>query len=635
MRFSPAFLDELRARVSVSAYVGRKVRLKKEGREWRGLSPFSSEKTPSFFVNDQKGRWFDFSAGKNGNIFDFVMETEGLTFVEAVEKLAGEAGLALPALSREETARDAQRASVQDAMEEAAAFFEAQLRGRNGEAARAYLAGRGISEEIQRTFRIGLALRERFALRDHLAGKNVSRDMMIEGGLLVHGEGIEVPYDRFRERVMFPICDRSGRVIAFGGRALDPVPAGDASQQRHHVAKYLNSPETSLFHKSLVLFNHHRARRAAHGTGRVIVVEGYVDAIAMTAAGFADVVAPLGTALTPEQCALLWQMTPEPILCFDGDLAGRKAAGRAATTALPLIASGRTLRFALLPDGVDPDDLVRAQGAAGVEAVLGAALPLVELLWRRERDARPIETPEQRADLLERLAAAAAPIGDAALRRDYTNDLRGRAFDHFRSLRPVRPAGRAGSARPGASRVGPRPSIAPSDALARSALFGGRTGASPREAAILTLLMAAPGLIATFEEEIAALPLAGDLDRLRTCLLGLAGAEDISPDRAAEAVAVAGLGAAADRMRHLARAEPLAQAENPLDAEGSLRQALALHRRSVTLHRQLAAAQADFAEHPDDRNERCLIDLRTQLSDLGHIVGKEDVPVLPVRPGWG
>src|SRR6476646_2727773 len=331
MRFPPQFLDELRARLLVSEVVGRRVRLKKAGREWRGLSPFNQEKTPSFFVNDQKMAWFDFSSGKNGNIFDFVMMTEGLSFPEAVERLAGEAGLPLPTISRAEEARDERRKTLNDVMELAAKFFEATLAARAGAKARGYLA-------------------ERFALKEHLGKEGITTPDMIEAGLLVAGDDIPVPYDRFRDRVMFPITDLRGRVIAFGGRALEKdVPA-----------KYLNSPETPLFHKGDNLYNHQTARKATHDGASLIVVEGYVDVIAMVTAGFPGSVAPLGTALTENQLALLWKMADEPILCFDGDRAGQKAAYRAADLALPALLPGKSLRFALLPEGQDPDDLARS-----------------------------------------------------------------------------------------------------------------------------------------------------------------------------------------------------------------------------------------------------------------------------------
>ena len=243
MRFPPSFLDEIKARLPVSEVVRRRVQIKKQGREWKGLSPFSAEKTPSFFVNDQKQAWFDFSSGQNGNIFDFLMMTEGLSFPEAVERLAHDAGLSLPTVSPESMQREKARASLQDVMEMAAKFFEAELQTPRGARARGYLADRGIAPQTQRQFRMGYSPNEKFALRDFLAGKGATSEMMCEAGLLVHGEDIAVPYDRFRDRVMFPICDRSGKVIAFGGRALEKdVPA-----------KYLNSPETPLFHKGATL----------------------------------------------------------------------------------------------------------------------------------------------------------------------------------------------------------------------------------------------------------------------------------------------------------------------------------------------------------------------------------------------
>src|SRR5438445_2910834 len=316
MRFPPQFLDELRARLPVSEVVGRRVKLRKAGREWKGLSPFNKEKTPSFFVNDQKQAWFDFSSGKNGTIFDFLMLTEGLTFPEAVERLAAEAGLALPKVSREEEARYEHRKTLHEVIELAAKFFEATLASRAGAKARGYLADRGLDPATQLKFRLGYAPAERFALKEHLGAQGISPEDMIEAGLLIAGEDIPVPYDRFRDRVIFPIGDLRGRVIAFGGRALD----------REAQAKYLNSPETPLFHKGATLYNIAAARAAAHKGAAVIAVEGYVDVIAMVGAGYEATVAPLGTALTADQLVLLWRIADEPMLCFDGDDAGRRAA---------------------------------------------------------------------------------------------------------------------------------------------------------------------------------------------------------------------------------------------------------------------------------------------------------------------
>src|SRR5262245_42855548 len=412
MRFSPQFLDELRARLPVSEVVGQRVRLKKAGREWRGLSPFNKERTPSFFVNDQKSMWFDFSSGKNGNIFDFLMLTEGLNFPEAVERLAAQAGLPLPKISREEEAREERRKTLHDVVELAAKFFEATLAARAGAKARGYLADRGLDPATQLRFRLGYAPSERFALKEHLGKEGVSTEDMIEAGLLVAGDDIPVPYDRFRDRVMFPITDLRGQVIAFGGRALEK----DAQ------AKYLNSPETPRFHQCGTRYNIAAARVAAHKGAAVIVVEGYVDVIAMVHAGFEATVAPLGTALTADQLVLLWKMADEPTLCFDGDDAGRRAAYRAVDLALPLLKPGKSLKFASLPEGHDPDDLVRAGGREAINEVIGAARPLAHVLWMRETEAGGFDTPERRAAFEARLAEVTTMIADDSVRKYYRRE---------------------------------------------------------------------------------------------------------------------------------------------------------------------------------------------------------------------
>src|SRR5262250_3418686 len=421
MRFPPQFLDELRARLPVSEVVGRRVRLKKAGREWKGLSPFNKEKTPSFFVNDQKMAWFDFSSGKNGTIFDFLMLTEGLSFPEAVERLAAQAGMPLPKISPEEAARDERRKSLHDIVELAGKFFEDALASRAGAKARGYLADRRLDPAMQVKFRLGYAPPERFALKEHLGNAGITTADMIEAGLLVAGDDIAVPYDRFRDRVMFPIADLRGRVIAFGGRALEK----DAQP------KYLNSPETTLFHKGATLYNIAAARMAAHKGAPLIAVEGYIDVIAMVTAGFEATVAPLGTALTAEQLALMWRMADEPVLCFDGDHAGRRAAYRAVDLALPLLKPGKSLKFAALPDGQDPDDLARSGGRAAIEDVLAAARPLVHVLWARESEAGPFDTPERRAALEARIGQIIATVADETVRRYYKQDFSARLRQMF------------------------------------------------------------------------------------------------------------------------------------------------------------------------------------------------------------
>src|SRR5437868_6104658 len=412
MRFTPQFLDELRARLPVSEVVGKRVKLKKAGREWKGLSPFQQEKSPSFTVNDQKGFYHDFSSGKHGSIFDFVMETEGVPFGEAVERLASMAGMPLPQVSPEAERREQRRKTLHDIMELAATYFCDTLAARQGARARGYLADRGIDPSTQLKFRLGYATSERFALKEHLGKAGVPVEDMVEAGLLVTGDDVPVPWDRFRDRVMFPIQDARGRVIAFGGRALEKdVPA-----------KYLNSPETPLFHKGDNLYNLAAARLAAHNGATPVVVEGYVDVIAMVGAGFEAAVAPLGTALTENQLALLWRMADEPILCFDGDKAGQKAAFRAADLALPHLQAGKSLRFALLPEGQDPDDLARSGGRGAVEDVIAAARPLAEILWSREIESGAFATPERRAALERRIGELAQNIRDDVVRKYYRQD---------------------------------------------------------------------------------------------------------------------------------------------------------------------------------------------------------------------
>src|ERR1700744_3958868 len=421
MRFPPSFLDELKARLQISDVVGRRVKLKKAGREYKGLSPFQQEKTPSFTVNDQKQFYHDFSTGKHGNIFDFVMETEGCSFPEAVERLASMAGLPLPAVTPDAARHEQRRKTLYDVMELAAKFFADTLASRVGAKARGYLADRAIAPATQLQFRIGYAPGERFALKEYLGAQGIPVDDMVEAGLLIGGDEIPVPYDRFRDRVMFPITDFRGRVIAFGGRALEKdVPA-----------KYLNSPETPLFHKGDNLYNLATARQATHNGAPLVVVEGYVDVIAMVTVGFAGSVAPLGTAFTENQLALLWKMADAPILCFDGDRAGQKAAWRAADLALPLLNPGKSLRFALLPEGQDPDDLARSGGRGAIEEVIAAARPLADLLWSRESEGGSYATPERRAGLEARIGELANSISDEVVRRYYRQDLAQRLQSTF------------------------------------------------------------------------------------------------------------------------------------------------------------------------------------------------------------
>jgi DNA primase len=414
MRFPPSFLDELRARLPVSEVVGRRVKLKKSGREWKGLSPFNKEKTPSFFVNDQKAAWFDFSSGKNGNIFDFLMQTEGVSFPEAVERLASMAGVPLPQSNPQFEAIEARRKSLYEIVELAAKFFEKNLASREGARARGYLTDRGIKAATQVEFRMGYALPERFALKEHLGGLGISVDDMIEAGLLIAGEDIPVPYDRFRDRVIIPIHDQRGRVVAFGGRVLNP----DAQP------KYLNSPETTLFHKGAIVFNFHRARQPAHDDGSVVVVEGYLDAISIYQAGLKSVVASMGTAFTEEQIQTLWRLSSEPIVCFDADRAGISAAHRSIDRILPMLQVGKTFRFAFIQSGKDPDELIQSKGLDAFTEVLQGSLPLWDVLWERETANSNVSTPDGRAALEHKLYQIVRTIKDTLVNTAYLRTCR-------------------------------------------------------------------------------------------------------------------------------------------------------------------------------------------------------------------
>ncbi len=419
MRFDEHFLDEIKSRLRLSDVIGRSVKLRRQGREYVGLSPFTKEKSPSFFVNDDKGFYHCFSSGKHGDLISFLQETERLSFPEAVERLAGEAGVPLPAIDARSVEEDRRRQTLTDWLEAAAVWFEGELRRPQGAEARSYLQKRGLPESEWTRFRLGYAPGGRTALKDYLVQKGAQPQALVEAGLLIApdeagGPGGS-PYDRFRERIIFPITDARGRVISFGGRALDP-------QAR---AKYLNGPETGLFSKGRTLYGLAEARKlqAAAGEGApVVVVEGYMDVIACQRAGVAAV-APLGTALTEEQMELLWRLHPEPTLCFDGDQAGMRAASRAIDRALPLLKPGKSFRFALVAGGKDPDDVLRDQGPAALKAQLGQTTGFADALFVRERDQEPLDSPERRAGLKARLRAAAASIQDKDLAQAYREEM--------------------------------------------------------------------------------------------------------------------------------------------------------------------------------------------------------------------
>jgi DNA primase len=493
LAFTPGFLDEVRARIGLSDTVGRRVRLQRRGREHTGLCPFHNEKTPSFTVNDEKGFFHCFGCGAHGDVIGFVMRTENLSFPEAVERLAEQAGLEVPRASPADRERAEREQTLHTTLEAACAWFEAQLRAPAGREALAYLKRRGLTDDTIARFRLGFAPDGRGALRQALAAKSVAENLMLEAGLVRRPEGGGEVYDYFRGRVMFPITDRRGRVIAFGGRVM-----GDGQP------KYLNSPESEIFHKGRVLYGLAQAQAAARERREIVAVEGYMDAIALSEAGWSPVVAPLGTALTEAQIELLWRLAPEPILCFDGDAAGQRAMWRAADRVLPLLKPGHSLRFVTLPAGEDPDSLVRARGLSAFTDMMGRARPLVDVVWDVEVQGGPaLDTPERRADLRRRLLDRVRRIGERSVAQLYEAEMVQRLDQLFRPQRRAHDRrdrqwqGRPGMARPGqggwrgpVTPPGPRASGNAELLLARA------------EQGLLAALLREPGLLAEMAEEL-------------------------------------------------------------------------------------------------------------------------------------
>ncbi|WP_119389622.1 DNA primase [Taklimakanibacter lacteus] len=629
MKFSPTFLDEIRARVSASSVVGRQVQWdRRKSNPGRGdlwaCCPFHNEKTPSFHVDDRKGRYHCFGCKASGDIFTFLTEKEGLSFPEAVERLAQEAGLPMPQVSEEDERREKLRTTLYDVMELAAKFFEEMLQSAKGARARGYLADRGLSVAIQQEFRLGFAPDDRSALRTRLADKGVTVEQMAEAGLVVTGDDIPVAYDRFRDRVMFPIRDPRGRVIAFGGRALS----------KEAQAKYLNSPETPLFHKGFVLYNLDKARGLAHQAGEIVAVEGYMDAIALHRAGLGHVVAPLGTALTSDQLALLWRIAPSPTLCFDGDAAGLKAAYRALDLALPLLKPGHSLKFALLPEGQDPDDLLKTEGPEAVKAVIAEARPLADILWNREADQARIDTPDGRASFEVRLSSLVREIGDETVRKYYGEDFKARLARHLapqggpslrgfgRGRTKFVPAKPLLSARRG-PRARPLPhdySAPPSEGLRASALAQRSTvhEQERRERLLLLGIINHPELLHDFLDDYAAAEFTSrELDSMKRQIIDMAAlAEGLDGPAVKDHLKTQGFGPV------LARLESQAARLNEwflnpgaasADARTALRQMFALHRKSVTLDRELKAAEAQFAADPTEEKLIALNQIREEL----------------------
>ncbi|HEY1721630.1 MAG TPA: DNA primase [Magnetospirillaceae bacterium] len=509
MAFPPAFLDEIRNRVSLVVVIGRRTRLVRKGREHTGLCPFHNEKTPSFTVNEDKGFYHCFGCGAHGDVIGFTMRADSLSFPEAIERLAGEAGLEVPQSSPEEREQAKRQASLLDAVEAACAFFEKELRSARGRIGLDYLRGRGLDDETIARFRLGYAPDTRGALWKALQAAQIPLPLAQEAGLLTVSEHGGDPFDRFHGRVIFPISDRRGRIVAFGGRIL-----GEGQP------KYLNSADSSLFHKGEMLYGVAQARAGISEQGTAIVCEGYMDVIALHRAGFTQAVAPLGTALTERQIELLWRMTPEPIICLDGDTAGRRAATRAAERALPMLKPGFSLRFAMVPPPEDPDSLIKASGPQAMRKVLDDAKPMSEIVWQAALAQYPSDTPERRAALEKALMEGAASIADGRVKEEYRRFFKDKLRETFAPVwRPPAPGARRKQGnRPGTSGMvgrgfdGRLPGIG-RPAEPHHALLA-------RERMLLLPLIVHPPLIETVSERLGGLHfLDSGLDGLRQALL--------------------------------------------------------------------------------------------------------------------
>lgn len=587
MRLSDDFIDEIKARVRPSDLIGRTVKLKRQGREFAGLSPFKKERTPSFFVNDDKRFYHCFASGKHGDIFTWLEETEGLSFMEAAERLAGEAGLRLPDPDPQAQERSERRKSLIEWMEAAQAFYLRALRGPSAEAARNYLKSRGLTGEDCARFGIGYAPEPRTALKDELVTAGAPVEDLVECGLLIQPDNGS-PYDRFRDRIMFPIHDPRGRLVAFGGRALS----------KEARAKYLNSPETPVFHKGSVLYRFPEARKAASDPKQdirgLIVAEGYLDVIALARAGLEHGVAPLGTAITEEQLQLLWRAGGEPVMCLDGDSAGRAAAFKAAERALPLLEPGKTLRFAFMPEGKDPDDILREQGANALRAVFTETRTLADLLWEREVSAEPLDGPDRRAGFRRRVRALVSHITDPDIRSEYKREFDQRMETLFGGRPRFDPARRYGDRR--------LPKLGASPGLRRAARA--RPGAADSRILLLAVIEH-PDLAIDEVETLAVLRL-GPLDSLRDAVLdACSSGQSVHTDTLRARLAEAGYAAELKR---------LDGERGPMQAAlGGMETSPQARKEAWT---QLAAAYMERSEAQDRRDE-----MRARLAEE---IGRDD-----------
>lgn len=500
MSLPPQFLDELRARVALSDLIGKRLRLVRSNREWKGLCPFHNEKTPSFTVNDQKGFFHCFGCGAHGDAIGFLMQHDRLGFMEAVEQLAGQVGLEVPQATPEDRRRYEKRKSLYDLTEAAGRFFESQLAAPAGRAARDYFAQRGLDGETISRFRLGYAPADAQALLAHLKAEGFEEADILEVGLARRPDDGRAPYAFFRNRVIFPVADSRGRVVAFGARLLE----GEGP-------KYVNSPDGPLFHKGRLLYGLSRARQAAGQGHAVVVAEGYMDVIALVRAGFEAAVAPLGTALTEAQAQELWKIAREPVLCFDGDGAGKRAAWRAVDRVLPLLKPDHSVRVAFLPEGEDPDSLIAAGGMPAMRSVLEASQPLSQVVFDHEVAEHRLDAPEGRAGLQAALDAQARRIEDRAVQDYYFRHFRDRLEETFPRRRQPAGEGRGwnGRRRENEPPPGPKPTG-----------MGARRDADFVPSVLLAALLHHPALFDELDEHLGMIAFADPkLDALKRATL--------------------------------------------------------------------------------------------------------------------
>ncbi|WP_019218913.1 DNA primase [Bartonella florencae] len=618
MRFPPDFLDELRTRLPISTVIGQRVvfdpqKSKPSRGDFWCCCPFHGEKTPSFHCDDRKGRYYCFGCGVSGDIFTFLCELDGLHFSESVERLADFAGVKLPLFDPQSHKRQMEKADLYEIMRIATDFFQYSLRDKEGVQARRYLDARGVTPKLAKRFQIGFAPMRRTALKEALSARGISVKQMEDCGLLKWSEDNTTSYDRFRNRIMFPIEDLRGRVVAFGGRALE----------KDTPAKYLNSPETVLFHKGNMLYNAAAARKNSRSAGdekvrSLLVVEGYMDVIALAKAGFERAVAPLGTALTEAQIGLLWQMGSDPILCFDGDEAGLKAAFRAADRVLPLLKSGVSVRFVLLPQGQDPDEIIAAGGAELFSTFLQKAIPLIELLWWRSTYGKNFETPEARAALEKQLKQQIFTIKDEDIRRYYLQDIKKRLFDFFGSFfSKKKSTGRYHQS--SQNKIFRDQSFF---ALANSDIVRNSSQSIPlREAVILLILAYYPELWYENFEVLAELELQNtQLICFHQSMLEILGNQQLHDKETMVALLEErGQKALLERMKHLVQnigMRTVFVRASIEDARTILKQAVYLHLQEYHLHKRLQDIEEQLVENPKSEVFDLLREIKNEIEQM-------------------